>query len=72
MVQTVKIWFDTEGDFLEVLFSDKPGYMRQTAQDAVMERVDEHGNLLGFSIMNVSQLAGREPLLAQLSGKDRS
>ena len=72
MAQTVKIWFDAEGDFLEVLFSDKPGYMRQTAQDGVMERVDEHGNLLGFSIMNVSQLAGREPLLAQLSGNDRS
>jgi len=25
MVQTVKIWFGPEGDFLEVLFSDRPG-----------------------------------------------
>jgi hypothetical protein len=39
MAQTVKVWYDTEGDFLEVLFSDKPGYMRET--DAVMARVDE-------------------------------
>ena len=25
MAQDLKIWFDSEGDFLEVLFSDKPG-----------------------------------------------
>ena len=45
MAQSVKIWFDKEGDFLEVLFSDRPGYMRETANDAVMERVDESGRL---------------------------
>src|SRR6266571_4931398 len=33
-----------------MVFSDKPGYMRETANDAVMERVDESGQLLGFSI----------------------
>ena len=69
MAQTVKIWFDSEGDYLEVLFSDKPGYMRETENDAVMERVDESGSLLGFSIMNVSRLAGCGPLSAELSGR---
>jgi hypothetical protein len=29
MAQKIKVWYDPEGDFLEVLFSDKPGYMRQ-------------------------------------------
>ncbi len=67
MAQTVKIWFDPEGDFLEVLFSDRPGYMRETAHDAVMERVDEDGKLLGFSILNVSRLAGQQPVVAELS-----
>jgi len=69
MAEKVKIWFDKEGDFLEVLFSEKPGYMRETANDAVMERVDESGSLLGFSIMNVSRLAGAGPLSAKLSGR---
>jgi hypothetical protein len=70
MAQDLKIWFDSEGDFLEVLFSDKPGYMRATAEDALMERVDEQGNLLGFSILNVSRLAAaHHPLVARLSGK---
>lgn len=66
MAQKVKIWFDPEGDFLEVLFSDKPGFMRETENDAVMERVDDKGNLLGFSVMQVSHLAKKAPLEAEL------
>jgi uncharacterized protein YuzE len=67
MAQQVKIWFDAEGDFLEVRFSDKPGFMRETKNDVVMERVDEEGNILGFSIMQVSRLAGQKPLVAELT-----
>ncbi len=66
MDSTVKIWFDKEGDFLEVLFSDRPGFMRETDNDAVMERVDEQGNLLGFSVMQVSCVATDKPLVAEL------
>ncbi len=66
MAQQIKVWFDAEGDFLEVRFSDKPGFMRETNNDAVMERVDDEGNVLGFSIMQVSRLAGEKPLVAEL------
>ena len=59
----VKIWFDAEGDFLEVTFSNKPGYMRETNNDSVMERVDKKGNILGFSIMQVSRLTKKKKLL---------
>lgn len=57
----VKIWYDPEGDYLEVIFDQKPGYFRETASDQVMEKVDEAGNVLGFSVMKVSSLR-REPL----------
>jgi len=67
MAQTIKVWYDAEGDFLEVLFSDKPGYMRETDNDAVMERVDEEGNILGFSIMEVSRIKKQKPLVAELA-----
>ncbi len=67
MAQIVKIWFDPEGDMLEVTWSDKPGYMRETDHDAVMERVDDQGNILGFSILNVSAFKGQKPLIAQLA-----
>jgi len=66
MAQTIKVWYDPEGDFLEVLFSKNPGYMRETDNDAVMERVDEQGNILGFSILRVSRIEKQKPLLAEL------
>ncbi|BAU44086.1 DUF2283 domain-containing protein [Leptolyngbya sp. O-77] len=66
MAERVKVWFDPEADFLEVIFSDAPGYMRETENDAVMERVDLESNLLGFSILAVSQLAKSKPLMAEL------
>lgn len=52
----VKLWFDAEGDYLEVIFDQKPGYFRETASDQVMEKVDEDGNVLGFSVLRVSSL----------------
>ncbi|HIK43823.1 MAG TPA: DUF2283 domain-containing protein, partial [Leptolyngbyaceae cyanobacterium M65_K2018_010] len=61
MAERVKVWVDPEADFLEVIFSGTPGYMRETENDAVMERVDLEGNLLGFSILAVSQLAKSKP-----------
>ncbi len=69
MVQHVRIWYDREGDFLEVLFSEDPGFMRETPNDAVMERVDKDGNLLGFSVMNVSALPANTPLKAELAAR---
>ena len=50
----VKLWYDPEGDYLEVIFDQKPGYFRETSSDQVMENVDEAGNILGFSVMKVS------------------
>ncbi len=66
MAEPVKVWFDPEADFLEVLFNNAPGYLRETDNEAVMERVDADGNLLGFAIMSVSQLAKTTPIRAEL------
>ena len=52
----LKIWYDREGDFLEVMFEQRAGYFRETANPHVMEKVDEQGHVLGFSIMRVSAL----------------
>jgi hypothetical protein len=54
--RTVKIWYDREGDYLEVTFDPRPGFFRETASDQVMEKVDQQGNLLGFSVLKVSAL----------------
>jgi uncharacterized protein YuzE len=52
----LKVWYDPEGDYLEVIFDQKPGYFRETTNDQVMEKVDEQGNVLGFSVLHVSAL----------------
>jgi len=69
MGEEVKIWFDQEGDFLEIIFERKKGYFRETDNDAVMEKVDENGKILGISILGVSALKGQHPLSVSLRRK---
>jgi uncharacterized protein YuzE len=57
----VKVWYDAKGDYLEVLFDQRPGYFRETANEQVMEKVDAEGNVLGFSVLKVSGI-GEKPL----------
>jgi len=62
MGEEVKVWYDKEGDYLEVLFETKKGYFQETENDAVMQKVDEEGNIIGFSILKVSALQEQETL----------
>jgi len=50
----VKVWYDKEGDYLEVVFSDAKGYFREVGED-VYERIDEEGRLIGFAVFNFSK-----------------
>ena len=61
----IKLWFDKEGDYLEVAFEKKAGFFRQTKNDAVMEKIDKKGNILGFSVLSVSKLS-KKPLEVSL------
>jgi len=65
MGKEIKIWYDKEGDYLEVIFERKAGHFRETENDAVMEKVDEEGNIVGFSILRVSALK-EKPLSVSL------
>ena len=67
MASTVKVWYDAEADYLEVQLHEGAGYMKETDHDAVMERVDENGKLLGFSILGVSRFTTLQPLKAELT-----
>jgi uncharacterized protein YuzE len=65
----IKVWYDKQADLLEVLFERKRGYFKETGSDAVMEKVDDQGNVIGFSILKVSSLAGRKPLSFTLASR---
>lgn len=66
MAQPIKVYYDPEGDFIEVLFSDGAGFMRETNHGDVMERVSVNGEVLGFTIMQVSRHDKGKPLMAEL------
>ena len=62
MDKEITLWYDKEGDYLEVIFERKEGYFRETENDAVMEKIDKEGNIVGFSILKISDLKAQEPL----------
>ncbi len=62
------IWYDSEGDFIEVTFDSRAGYFRETSNDQVMEKVDDEGNILGFSVIKVSALR-KAPLEVALQSR---
>ena len=57
--RVISVWFDREGDFLEVMFDRRAGVFRETDNDQVMEKVDPEGNVIGFSITNVSRVTDK-------------
>ena len=66
MADKVKVWFDADADYLEVRFSDEAGHMQETGHDAVMERVNQQGRVIGFSVTGVSRFKKDKPLEADL------
>ena len=45
-----------------MLFETKKGHFQETENDAVMKKIDEEGNIIGFSILKVSALKEQETL----------
>ena len=64
----IAVWYDREGDFLEVIFEQKEGYFRETAHDQVMEKVDKDGAIIGFYVLKVNRLT--RPIDVELVATD--
>jgi len=53
--ESLRVWFDPEGDLLEVgLGKPKKGFFKDVGDD-VFVKVDEKGNVLGFAILNATK-----------------
>jgi len=50
-VARLRVWFDEEGDFLEVTFANRKGSFRAIGPD-IFERIDTKGKVIGFAIFN--------------------
>lgn len=55
----LSVWFDEEGDFLEVSLNHQEGSFNDLG-NGVFERVDEDGNTIGFAILNVARRTENE------------
>lgn len=61
------LWYDREGDYLEVAFEDVAAEMEEIAED-VFERRAPDGRVVGFAVFNFSQ-HDRDSLTLPLSVK---
>ncbi|MCL4255116.1 MAG: DUF2283 domain-containing protein [Anaerolineae bacterium] len=48
----IKIWYDQEGDMLEVIFEDAPAITEEIADD-IFERRTADGRVVGLVVLNM-------------------
>jgi len=53
-MEDMKIWYDRDGDYLEVLFEDAPATMEEIEED-VFERRTSDGRVIGFAVVNFTK-----------------
>jgi uncharacterized protein YuzE len=53
-MEGLKVWYDREGDILEVTFEDTIAVMEEISTD-VFERRTTDGRVVGFMVMNFSK-----------------
>ena len=51
MQREITVWYDEESDYLEVIFEKQAGYFKETDHDSVMEKIDDSGKVIGFSVL---------------------
>lgn len=50
----LKVWYDREGDVLEVIFDESPATFEEMEED-VFERRTADGRITGFMVLNFSR-----------------
>ena len=65
----VSVWYDDEGDMLEVLWAFREGYFTPTDDERILKRLDDDGEVIGFLIHEVSTLKRPAPLEFELANE---
>ncbi len=58
----VSVWYDDEGDMLEVLWAFREGYFAPTDDERILKRLDDDGEVIGFLIHGMSTLRQPSPV----------
>ena len=65
----VSIWYDDEGDMLEVLWAFREGYFTPTDDERILKRLDDDGEVIGFLIHEMSTLKQPSPIEFELAAE---
>ncbi|MDE2999526.1 MAG: helix-turn-helix domain-containing protein [Gemmatimonadota bacterium] len=67
--KTVSVWYDVEGDMLEVLWAFREGYFSPTDDERVHKRLNDDGEVIGFLIHDFSTLKHPGPIEFELTSE---
>ena len=65
----VSVWYDNEGDMLEVLWAFREGYYTPTDDERILKRLDDDGEVIGFLIHEMSTLKQPAPVEFELASE---
>ena len=65
----VSVWYDDEGDMLEVLWAFREGYFTPTEDKRILKRLDDDGEVIGFLIHEMSTLKQPVPVEFELGSE---
>ena len=65
----VSVWYDDEGDMLEVLWAFREGYFSPTGDERILKRINDDGEVIGFLIHDVSSLKQTSPIEFELTSE---
>lgn len=67
--RNVSVWYDDEGDMLEVLWGFREGYFTPTDDERILKRLDDDGEVIGFLIHDMSTLKQPDPIEFELASE---
>ena len=67
--KTVSVWYDDEGDMLEVLWAFREGYFSPTNDERILKRLSDDGEVIGFLIHDISTLKQPSPVEFELASE---
>ncbi|MCY4579029.1 MAG: DUF2283 domain-containing protein [Chloroflexi bacterium] len=65
----IKLWYDSEADFLEVVFEKGKGVAYDTDDDRIEVRLDAQGKVLSFHVLGLKSISG-SPLNVEVKPKE--
>ena len=67
--KNVSVWYDGDGDMLEVLWAFREGYFTPTDDDRILKRLDDDGQVIGFLIHEMSTFKQPSPVEFELTSE---